>query len=202
MVIPALCVVLHGFLNGAYWIYILFFFSSLLFGIWPHEFAHALIGRWLGLSAKEISIGRGKIVGSFQVLGFILRLRTNLFSGGFVEWHQITLPGARWRYFLMILAAPVANLCLGIIAYSCYSFSSHSASALLVFAISQFYLAGANLLPFEFQTATGLRRSDGYNLLELMFAKFPALIYAPTKFYYNFSDKKLVPHTSTFTKTG
>jgi membrane-associated protease RseP (regulator of RpoE activity) len=170
--------------------------------ILPHELAHAIVGRRLGLFVTEVSIGRGKKMFSLPLLGFDVTFRV-IQLVGVVRFSHIFSKGLRWRYSLAVLAGPMMNFTLGLAACLFVKWDLDFINTVAVgqvFVISQAFLFFLNLIPFKFITSAGTTPSDGYSLLQLLFSKWPGVIYPPTRYHMDSNGSK-THSSSSITKT-
>jgi membrane-associated protease RseP (regulator of RpoE activity) len=182
---------------------ILLFYLFQIITILPHELAHAIVGRQLGLFVTEVSVGRGKKMFSLTMLGFEVTFRV-IPLVGVVRFSHIISNQLRWRYFLSVLAGPLMNFILGLTACLFVRWDFDFINTIAVgqdFVISQAFLLFLNLIPFKFVTSAGTTPSDGYSLFQLLFSKRPEIIYPPTRFYLDSNNSK-TKSSSSVTKTG
>ena len=89
-----------------------------------YVFATSLVGNWVGLSLKYLSIGVGPTLYSFGLLGGRVNLRPIPVAGSAVFWgdeseedwrgpHFLSL--SLWRRVPVILAGPLSNLLIGVL---------------------------------------------------------------------------------------
>lgn len=92
-----------------------------------HEFAHFLVGRYLGAEPEIFSLGMGKKIYSFQWLGSEFRLSL-LPIGGYVKFKKIQMKGenndyssaniiAPWKWIWITLAGPVSNFLVAFVVF-------------------------------------------------------------------------------------
>lgn len=143
-----------------------------------HEFAHAVTGRIVGLSVLRIWIGRGKTFLHARIFGFETEFKPIPFGGLTFLTHG-PKPPIRLRYFLAILAGPVANALVLVGAWRFVSWTNFNfensilIGPIVVFA--QVLILIENILPFRIQTALGTLCSDGLSLLQLLFTQSPEI---------------------------
>lgn len=87
------------------------FQAAHLLSIAPHEFAHAITAKLLGFRVFAVHLGSGEEFREFNVLGFPTVLHVHP-AGGLVS----TAPNVKahyiWKYSLVLLAGPAANIAL------------------------------------------------------------------------------------------
>jgi hypothetical protein len=154
-----------------------------------HEFAHALVGKWAGLSVLGIWIGRGRTVLQTRLLGFNTEFKL-LPIGGFAFFTHSLQRHLRFRYFLTILAGPASNAVVLFIALRFARWDSvdfeHSIQLWLIIILTQGFILLENLLPYRIHSAVGTFCTDGLSLFQLLFTKSPEVMRGgvndPTRF--------------------
>lgn len=134
----------------------------------PHEFAHAMAARLLGVRVFRVLLGSGPTWWRGSLFGFEVQARTFLFEGAVIYGYPVR-DHVRWKRFMIALAGPMANfglLAVAVIALNAHRFSSQWMVA--VFAIANFMLLVTNLFPHQLRTATNLS-SDGRQLFDALF---------------------------------
>jgi hypothetical protein len=151
--------------------------------IWPsivlHEFAHAIVGKLTGLRVLRIWIGRGRTLYRANLLGFETEFKIvpisgiTFFTHGFKE-------KLRLRYFLAILAGPLANAIILAVAWQFVSSrnfdmrTSIQLGAIILFV--QVIMLIGDLLPYRTRTAVGRIPTDGLSLFQLAVSKSPDVL--------------------------
>ena len=143
-----------------------------------HEFAHAVVGKMLGLTVLRIWIGRGKTLWRRGIIGFDTELKI-IPAGGFTFLTHGFKEQLRLRYFLTVLAGPVSNLIILLIAsrftiWKEFDLGSSIQIGAIVF-FGQAYILLENLLPYRIQSSMGIFCTDGLSLFQLLFSKSPEM---------------------------
>lgn len=145
----------------------------------PHELAHAVVGRAVGMKVFRIYLGSGKTWFTSRVAGFDCEFKP-LPTGGLVVAAHRTLDHLRARHFAFVLAGPAANF---LMAAAVWLFSSSGTLWRLSsmengFAPGQaFFYANLlvlllNLWPKDTATILGPLPTDGKQLFQI--ASLPA----------------------------
>jgi|GEM_PF-2437689 len=144
----------------------------------PHEFAHALVGRAVGLRIFRVVLGAGRVWWRGVILGFDVEARSYLVEGVVIGAPRDPA-GARWKAFAFTLAGPLANLVMFGLAYlalgcpttlDIFSRSfTHSFWGWQLFAFANLFVAIVNFLPHMLQSQLGPIPSDGLHLFNLIF---------------------------------
>jgi len=191
-ILPALLYLLlrERFVPAAHLFANLFFFWTFqMITVLPHELAHAIVGRRLGLLVTEVSVGRGREILSVALLGFQVKFRAVPFVG-IVRFCHILAPGLRTKYFVTVMAGPLTHLLLAAFVFPFVNWGSDFINDLAFgqwFVFSQLFLAFINLLPFQTKAAP----SDGLSLLQLLFSKHPEVLGLPHQFRLDCSTNSL-----------
>lgn len=177
------------------------FWTFQILTVLPHELAHAIVGRRLGLFVTEVSVGRGREIFSMTLLNLQIAFRAVPFFG-LVRFRHILGPRLRAKYFVTVLAGPLTHLLLAALVFPFVNWNLDFINDLAIgqwFVFSQVLLAFANLLPFPTKAAP----SDGLSLLQLLFSKYPDVLGFPHQFNLNCSTNsfKAAP-TSTITASS
>jgi hypothetical protein len=163
----------HVFVN-VFLLQIVFIPSTIL-----HEFAHAIVGRLVGLVILRIWIGRGKTLFRIKLLGFDTEFKMIPFGGLTFMTHG-TQEKLRPRYFLAILAGPLINAAVLGIAWKYASWRSFSLETAIQFGVIvvlvQALILIENLLPYRIRTALGRQCTDGLTLFQLLASKSPDIL--------------------------
>ena len=150
-----------------------------------HEFAHAIVGKFCGLTVLRIWIGRGQTIYRPKVFGFDTEFKLIPVGGLAFLTHGLT-KGLRVKYFLAILAGPLINAIILAIAWDFVSwrnFSLENSIQLAAFiAFAQILILVENLLPYRIQTALGRLSTDGLSLFQLLVSKSPDVLNSQLRF--------------------
>jgi len=145
-----------------------------------HEFAHAIIGRLAGLTVIRIWVGRGKTLYRLNVFGFDTEFRMIPFGGITFLTHTVQ-DKLRLRYFLAILAGPLTNALILVVAWKFASWRNFNLETTLQIgtfvALAQIAILLENLLPYRIQTALGKLCTDGLSLFQLIASKSPEVLH-------------------------
>lgn len=149
----------------------------LIASIAPHELAHALAARAVGLRVFRVLIGSGRTWWRGRVFGFRTEAKVFPFDGAVLAAPRAAA-GYRWRRFLFILAGPVANAGLLVLAVAAVPRGVPWANAIGTrwagwefFALANALILLLNLWPRTVTTALGPSPSDGRNLWRAVFGK-------------------------------
>jgi hypothetical protein len=143
-----------------------------------HEFAHATVGKMLGLNVLRIWIGRGKTLWRCGVFGFDTEFKI-IPAGGFTFLTHGFRERLRLRYFLTVFAGPVSNVIILLLAsrfvvWKEFDLESSIQIGPIVF-LCQAYILVENLLPYRIQSSMGTFCTDGLSLFQLLFSKSPEM---------------------------
>lgn len=159
----------------------LLFAPVIVFSVVAHEFAHAIVGRWVGLKVSAIWIGCGDTFFRARVLGFATEFKM-IPIGGLTFFTHDSEDKLRIRYFLAVLAGPAVNAVILAIAWHfvswCHSDIAKSVQFATIIFIAQAVLLVPTLIPRQTRNAIGKGRSDGRHLLELLVFQSPELLRA------------------------
>ncbi len=159
----------------------LLYMPVFVFSIVAHEFAHAIVGRWVGLKVPAIWIGRGNTFFRAKLLGFATEFKM-IPDCGLTFFTHGSEDKLRIRYFLTILAGPAINAVTLAIAWHFvswrYSAITKSVQFGTIIVLAQAVLLVVVLIPRQTRNAIGKGRSDGLNLLELLAVQSPQLLRA------------------------
>jgi len=137
-----------------------------------HEFAHAIVGKMLGLNVLRIWIGRGKTLWRHSIIGFDTEVKI-IPAGGFTFLTHGFKEKLRLRYFLTVLAGPVSNVIILIIASRFTSWKEFNLETSIqigaIVFVGQAYILVENLLPYRIQSSMGRFCTDGLSLFQLLF---------------------------------
>lgn len=141
-----------------------------------HEYAHAIVGKLCGLTVLKIWIGRGKTIYPIKLLGFDIEFKIAPVGGLTFLTHGFS-NRLRLRYFLTILAGPLANIVILAVAWKFVSWRNFNVENSIQFAafvaFAQIFILVENLLPYRIQTALGRLSTDGLSLFQLLLSKSP-----------------------------
>ncbi|MDF1751307.1 MAG: site-2 protease family protein [Verrucomicrobiales bacterium] len=136
-----------------------------------HELGHALMAKWLGWRVEKISIGTGKLISQFTILGMPTELRAIPLSG-FVIPRPANLAFPRLKCFLIFGAGPGVEIGLALLIWlflgSETLFSRQPIIwliALQSFGAAAVFGALVNLVPLNHQTDNGKSPSDGLGMI-------------------------------------
>jgi Peptidase family M50 len=125
-----------------------------------HELAHLFVGKWAGFRFRHIRFGPLQIDHSFK----FSRSRNHQSSVlGAVLFFSAEMKNHPWKFILMVIAGPAANIATTAI----FSLPFDKSFFLLVFALVSLYLGVANLVP----SRTGFSSSDGLKILTILFKR-------------------------------
>lgn len=144
-----------------------------------HEYAHGIVAKAVGLSVLRIWIGRGKTFYRATLLGFDTEFKLIPFGGLTLMTHGLKKK-LRFRYTLAILAGPMTNVIIFVVAwrFDCprnFDISTRIQFGLIIMLVQLFILV-ENLLPFRIQTPMGKLCTDGLSLIQLFLAKSPDML--------------------------
>lgn len=141
----------------------------------PHEAAHVLVARALGLRVYRVRIGTGRLVWRSRIADVDVRLHAVPWSGGLTLYAPIDRSGLRLRRALVALAGPALHgvlLGLAMVVAIGVSYSEMGHLALgLDFAAANGVLLVLNLAPWRAPALEGIYESDGLVLLKAPFLK-------------------------------
>ncbi len=157
--------------------WMLLLFLGLHARILVHEVGH-LIAAWLtGITATKLQVGTGAVVFRCQLQGGMLLEWRLLPGGGLVDSFYLAEKGHRWRYWLMILGGPAANVTLLLIIAWCLLDETGHLPLLAELRPGGLVLAALggwtammtliNFVPFKGRVGDRLVLSDGWQLLTL-----------------------------------
>jgi hypothetical protein len=139
---------------------ILLLFAAAVTPVIIHELAHLFVGKWAGFRFRHIRFGPMKIDHSFK----FSRSRNHQSSVlGAVLFFSAEMKNHPWKFILMVIAGPAANIATTAI----FSLPFDKSFFLLVFALVSLYLGVANLVP----SRTGFSSSDGLKILTILFKR-------------------------------
>ncbi len=147
----------------------------LICSIVPHELGHAVVARMLGWRVFRVMIGIGKPAFKWQVLGFCFDFR-RLPIGGATLTSPVDLRWFRLKWFLLVLAGPMANGVMVLAVFLLwqgnprdFDFQSLPLAPRLFLLVNAWVLV-ANLVPFQSKSLN--LPSDGRQLINaLAFSK-------------------------------
>ncbi len=153
---------------------------SCILSIVLHEFAHALAGRLAGLKVAQIWIGRGKTLFRARLLGFDTEFKL-IPVGGLTFFTRGFRRQLRFRFFLAVLAGPLANAIVLLVAWQFTSWRNLNIETSIhggaIIVLTQALVLIENLLPYRIQTSIGCVCTDGLSLLQLLTSKLPEIIF-------------------------
>lgn len=142
------------------------FYVSIFTTVLPHELAHALVAKLVGLPPVAIVIGRGRMWFDRTVFGLRLQFGT-VPRGGFTLVDLRPCSGFDARMIALVAAGPLTNLALGIgaIAVARYlpeeSMSAAWRMAALGFGAANLLIAVGSIVPGKANSANGSIDNDG-----------------------------------------
>jgi len=165
---------------GAGWflLNVFFFEAFLVAAIFPHEFGHALVGRWLGLRVFKVFIGSGRTITRRKVLGIDTEFKA-VPLGGFTFLTPVERRWCRLKQFASVLAGPLTSLvfCLAVLLFlpveALWSLGSldDGLAPAQVFFYANLLILVTNLWPHRFVSPLGTFSNDGRLLFEIAFMK-------------------------------
>jgi len=146
-----------------------------------HEFAHAIVGKLSGFTVLKIWIGRGKTFYRVNILGFDTEFKMIPFGGLTFLAHGLK-GKLHFRYFLTVLAGPLANaiILVGFLKFASWgNFNLETTLQFGAFIVSaQALILIENLMPYRIQTAAGKLCTDGLSLFQLLSSKSPEVLHS------------------------
>ena len=162
-----------------------------------HEFAHAIIGKLAGLSVLKIWIGRGRTYCRANLLGFDTEFKI-VPIGGFTFLTHGFEEKLRLRYFLAILAGPLANAVILAVAWQFVSWRKFNLGTSIQFGatiiLMQVLILFENLLPYRIRTAVGTLTTDGLSLFQLAVSKSPDVLNSPLQVQFENTTTQTSKH--------
>ena len=157
------------------WIAVLFLGTHLR--ILFHELGHLMAGWIVGMTPVKLQVGTGPIVFSGRWRGgmfFDWRLWP---GGGLMETFYFPEKGHRWRYWLMILGGPIANVIL-LSMYTYWQFDragrwpefgelGPGGLVLMTLAVWTALITIVNFVPFNARVGDRIVPTDGWQLLTI-----------------------------------
>jgi hypothetical protein len=150
----------------------LFWLTAFLYcAVLMHEFAHAFAGQLAGFRIVKVSVGCGATQFVFRRFKFPVEIGS-IPCGG-ITWGEPTRSDhSRLRSLAFIGAAPAANLLIGVsVWYLTGRGPSLSPTSTLtnIFVLANLWAAVESLVPFSLLSPYGFVRSDGLQLIKLLF---------------------------------
>lgn len=160
---------------GWFMINIVLFEVFIWLTIVPHELAHAVVGRAVGMKVLRIYLGSGRTFFTSRVAGFDCEFKP-LPTGGLVVAAHRTLEHLRARHFAFVLAGPAANF---LMATAVWMFSSPGTLWRLssmengfapgpAFFYANLLVLLMNLWPKDAATILGPLPTDGKQLFQIV----------------------------------
>jgi len=164
--------------SGWFLLNVFFFEAFLVAAIVPHEFGHALVGRWLGLRVFKVFIGSGRTITRCKVLGIDTELKA-VPLGGFTFMTPVEERWCRLKQFVSVLAGPFMSLvfCLVVLLFLPFDalwplgFLNDGLAPGQVFFYANLLVLATNLWPRRFISPLGKLSNDGRLLFEIAFMK-------------------------------
>lgn len=164
--------------TGWFLLNVFFFEAFLVAAIVPHEFGHALVGRWLGLRVFKVFIGSGRTIARCKVLGIDTEFKA-VPLGGFTFLTPVEERWCRLKQFASVLAGPLTSLvfCLVVLlllpveAIWPLGFLDERLAPGPVFFYANLVILITNLWPRRFVSPLGKLSNDGRLLFEIALMK-------------------------------
>lgn len=164
--------------SGWFLLNVFFFEAFLVAAIVPHEFGHALVGRWLGLRVFKVFIGSGSTIARCKVLGIDTEFKS-VPLGGFTFVTPVDERWCRLKQFFSVLAGPFMSLifCLAVLLFLPMDvlwplgFLNDGLALAQVFFYANLLILVTNLWPRRFVSPVGKFSNDGRLLFEIAFMK-------------------------------
>lgn len=144
--------------------------------ILPHEAGHALAARLMGFAVDRIVVGFGRKLTTVTLFGVPIEIHMYPTSGA-THIAIRDVPYARWKWALIVLAGPLANLLLLWLAVSAGSALwlsesiEHGPAPVSAFIAANLLILIGNLWPSYVASDTGKTPTDGAQLLALATGK-------------------------------
>lgn len=154
-------------------LFLLFQYVSIV----PHELAHALGARLMGIEVFQISLGYGRVIATWRVRGVVIEIRA-IAGIGVVRGATLRMNGWQWRMIAFIAAGPLANAALCVAALWAAGGLPHNSGGghgsevdllWLPLALANGVLFVTSLIPRSVETPAGTAQSDGSQLRSLLF---------------------------------
>jgi hypothetical protein len=164
--------------SGWFLLNVFLFEAFLVAAIVPHEFGHALVGRWLGLRVFKVFIGSGRTIARCKMLGIDTELKA-VPLGGFTFMTPVEERWCRLKQFVSVLAGPLTSLvfCLLVLlilpvgALWPLGFLIEGVAPGPVFFYANLVILITNLWPHRFVSPLGKLSNDGRLLFEIALMK-------------------------------
>ncbi len=170
-----ICLVSFSSSAGVGWVLLNFYLFCILeiILVVPHELAHALTAKALGMRVFRVRLGVGQKIVSFRLFGWDWEIHSVL-MGGATQVSARSREGYRTRHALVTLAGPMLNL-LVLVWFVARAFQGHALITafsgglcpLSVFAAANLVVLLNALWPRAIVTPGGDAASDGLALLQL-----------------------------------
>ena len=141
----------------------------------PHELAHAVAARALGMHVYRIRIGTGRLLWKSNIGGIDVRVHAVPWSGGLTMYAPCSTRGIRLRRALVAIAGPALHAAL---LTPMVAFGTGDPARLLSglhvaldFAVANIFLLVVNLVPWRAPVVEGIFESDGLVLIKAPFLR-------------------------------
>jgi hypothetical protein len=135
------------------------FFAVSVIAITVHELGHFLVGKWAGFRFRYICLGPIKFDHSLK-FSYVKNRGTVLGSVCFFPAEMRNHP---WKYMLMVVAGPVANIVCAIV----FLLPFDKSFFLIIFGAISSYMGIVNLAPAR----KGFFTTDGFKILTILFKR-------------------------------
>lgn len=154
----------------------------MLLTVLPHEFAHALVARWLGLGIGTMHAGYGPLILRGRFLGFSFVWRA-VPIGGHLELGQPVRPVTLPRLFAVYAAGPFSHLAMALAAWLLMTRPGLSAFNPLLRVEAGWMFIFANLFQFAWSITPVWRLegrmlsvTDGLAMLQMLLFRRPPFV--------------------------